>query len=610
MKTQDKGERSTSNFELPQVRSSMELRRQFTIKREHITRNLGETIAPKGKGSGQNQVPRNQLITQSKKSLQIQGPNRQPMIKAVVQDDVTKAKLQAMQKEMTQYEVTSARQEPKKQTAGENGSARPSQQTMKKTIVETEGLRADQRPKKRTMVENDSLRENQFLIKRAVAENDRVRPKQQPMKKAVAENDCVRPKQQPMKKVVAENKSLRANQQLKKGLVVENDNLRETRQPIKRVMVESDNSRAAQQPVERVVAENGTSKKRTRGPIKCLKIHSRPTKDREEVILDNDGEPIGPNDKVVSEFSYFLGTIARNSDFCPLIYTNFKALLENHKEDIWEYVNDKYIIPGKGEKAVFSRINDAWRSYKSKVKKRHYKRYSTLTERLKNRPGTIPETHFKQLMAYWGNSTIQNISKKNAMNRAKQKYVHRTGPINFARIRAKLREKKNDGEEVTQAEMFIETHKSRKGKEVDEQTQFAIEKLEDSINDSSESAKQAFQSLFGKEKSGKVRCYGRTITPSQLKRNEEFDALKKQHSNELNSWISRTQGMEALLRCFLKQNNPTLDDEAIDIMMADAIANENSAALPCSSTSTYTPNVEKVTEDEDHFEDVQEESCS
>ncbi|KAJ1436023.1 putative transposase, Ptta/En/Spm, plant [Sesbania bispinosa] len=87
---------------------------------------------------------------------------------------------------------------------------------------------------------------------------------------------------------------------------------------------------------------------------------------------------------------------------------------------------------------------------------------------------TIPETHFKQLMAYWGNSTIQNISKKNAINRAKQKYVHRTGPINFPRIRAKLHEKKNDGEEVTQAEMFIETHKSRKGKEVDEQTQFAI----------------------------------------------------------------------------------------------------------------------------------------
>ncbi|KAJ1417985.1 hypothetical protein SESBI_16253 [Sesbania bispinosa] len=137
---------------------------------------------------------------------------------------------------------------------------------------------------------------------------------------------------------------------------------------------------------------------------------------------------------------------------------------------------------------------------------------------------------------------------------------------------------------------------------------YNLEKLQDSIHDSNESAKQAFESLFGKEKSGRVRCYGRTATPSQLKRNEEIKALKKQHSIELNSCINMSQGMEALLRCVLKQNNPTLDDEAIDIMIANAIANENSATMPHSSTSTHTPNIEKViTEDEDHFEDVEEE---
>lgn len=82
-----------------------------------------------------------------------------------------------------------------------------------------------------------------------------------------------------------------------------------------------------------------TSKKRTRGPTRCLKIHSRPVEEREEIILDSDGEPIGPNDKIVSDLSLFLGTIARNADFCPLIYTNFKALVKNHKEDMWEYMN-------------------------------------------------------------------------------------------------------------------------------------------------------------------------------------------------------------------------------------------------------------------------------
>ena len=84
----------------------------------------------------------------------------------------------------------------------------------------------------------------------------------------------------------------------------------------------------------------GTIKKKTRGPTQCLTIHGRSTQERPEVILDSDGEPIGPTDKIVTDLSYFLGTIARNSTFCPLIYTNFKALLndKDNKARIWTYV--------------------------------------------------------------------------------------------------------------------------------------------------------------------------------------------------------------------------------------------------------------------------------
>jgi len=76
----------------------------------------------------------------------------------------------------------------------------------------------------------------------------------------------------------------------------------------------------------------GTSNKRTRGPTTCLQIHVRNTEDRLEVILDKDEEPVGPNDRVLFDLSYFLGTLARNSYFYPLICTNFKALLKYYKE--------------------------------------------------------------------------------------------------------------------------------------------------------------------------------------------------------------------------------------------------------------------------------------
>ncbi|OIV97025.1 hypothetical protein TanjilG_19572 [Lupinus angustifolius] len=337
-------------------------------------------------------------------------------------------------------------------------------------------------------------------------------------------------------------------------------------------------------------AIEGTRKKRTRGPTQCLKIHLRSMEEREEVILDNDGEPIGPNDKTVSDLSLFLGTIARNAGFCPLIYTNFKALLKNHKEDMWEYVNHKFNIDKNGQKAVFSRINDAWRQYKSKIKKNHFLKYSTMEERLKHRPQTIPEAHFRILMSYWSNDIVQDIAKKNVINKAKQKYLHYTGPVNFARIRAKLRAMKNNSEEVNQAEMFIQTRKRRNGKKVDDETQRVIDKLQNSIQESSESAGQTFKLLFGKEKPGRVRCYGRTITPTQLKRNEEIATLKKKHENEVNTWKQKVQGMEVILRCLFKQNNPDFGDETFDIIMANVATNENGVASH-SSTSTSFPNI-------------------
>ncbi|KAF7841921.1 Defective-in-cullin neddylation protein [Senna tora] len=42
----------------------------------------------------------------------------------------------------------------------------------------------------------------------------------------------------------------------------------------------------------------GTSKKRTRGQTSCKKIHARSIEEREEVILNDDGQPTGPREKI------------------------------------------------------------------------------------------------------------------------------------------------------------------------------------------------------------------------------------------------------------------------------------------------------------------------
>ena len=82
--------------------------------------------------------------------------------------------------------------------------------------------------------------------------------------------------------------------------------------------------------------------KKTRGPTQCLKIHARQLEDREQITLDSEGEAIGPTDEAVNNLSKFLGTVARNSDFCPLIYTNWKGIKD--KEAIWEYVQVRTLV--------------------------------------------------------------------------------------------------------------------------------------------------------------------------------------------------------------------------------------------------------------------------
>ncbi|XP_025692235.2 uncharacterized protein [Arachis hypogaea] len=110
--------------------------------------------------------------------------------------------------------------------------------------------------------------------------------------------------------------------------------------------------------------------------------------------------------------------------------------------------------------------------------------------------------------------------------------MHKMGPINFARVRVDLREKKENKEEPNQAEMFVATRNGLKGKTLDVETQAVIDKLDD-LQEAGETPTNAFQKVFGKENPGRVRCYGRTVTKTSLKKNKEIDEIKKQSEEKV-----------------------------------------------------------------------------
>ncbi|XP_058774234.1 uncharacterized protein LOC131648499 [Vicia villosa] len=191
------------------------------------------------------------------------------------------------------------------------------------------------------------------------------------------------------------------------------------------------------------------------------------------------------------------------------------------------------------------------------------------------------------------------VSQQNAKNVAQLKWRHRMGNKGFAVIREKMHESNEDKEPPTQAEMFIATRQSRKGKELDQETNTAIIKLQDLIESQGKSSSKAFESVLGKQKPGRVRCHGRTTTPTLLKRNEEIAKLKRDHAAEVRHVIQEMEErrcqdkeeterrMQLLLKTILNQNTSNLDIKALAALISAPATDANSALR--SSASTHAP---------------------
>ncbi|XP_019223798.1 PREDICTED: uncharacterized protein LOC109205542, partial [Nicotiana attenuata] len=230
--------------------------------------------------------------------------------------------------------------------------------------------------------------------------------------------------------------------------------------------------------------EQGPSaEKRKRGKTLMPSVHGR--KERKLIVVNENNQPIGPTDDVVAELGSFLGTLARNAAFCPLIVFNWRKL--QTKEDMWKYIKGKYDIPDASKKWVFESIQNAWRKYKNQLFNDHYKPYENDELRMEKRPVDVPESQFRDLLNYWNSDAYKKLSQTNTENRKKLKYPHTVGKRSFARI--------------CEAEME------------------RIQPTQESEDDTQ--SVDAFASVMGPEHPGRLRLYGRGVTKTSLKRKVE-----------------------------------------------------------------------------------------
>ncbi|KAK2398181.1 hypothetical protein QL285_059675 [Trifolium repens] len=326
--------------------------------------------------------------------------------------------------------------------------------------------------------------------------------------------------------------------------------------------------------------DKGTPKRRTRGKTKCKDIHARTLEEREEVTFNDDGQPIGPTRKVVAGFSLFLGTLARKSSFCPLIYTNWSGMPRKNKRRCWRYSKRKYILPAEARSWVIATVRDAWRRYKHEIKMKHFVMYSNMTERLKHRPKDVPEAHFKNLCEYWNKEPIQ---------RAKE------------------------GREPTQSEMFVETRKGKhKEKQVDVET--GKSQLQE-MAENEESDTEAFEAVFGNERPGRFRGYGRNVTKTSLKRKSEINALKKAHNEEVSTlrhdFEDKIDRLQNAFKTLMQHCNPQINMESIeDLLGLSPEDAKESGPQMHSSTSIHAPDHRKqdINEDDEEDGDISDDS--
>lgn len=111
------------------------------------------------------------------------------------------------------------------------------------------------------------------------------------------------------------------------------------------------------------------------------------------------------------------------------------------------------------------------------------------------------------------------------------------------------------------------------------------------IQNHGQPSSEAFETVFGKQKPGRMRCHGRTTTPTLLKRNEEIAKLKKEHADEVRQFNDKIEEieekrlqdkeemerkMQLILKTILNQNTSELNIEALAALISAPVTDANS----------------------------------
>ncbi|CAN6229487.1 unnamed protein product [Urochloa humidicola] len=214
--------------------------------------------------------------------------------------------------------------------------------------------------------------------------------------------------------------------------------------------------------------------RRPRGSTICLKLWTMPKGMRVPVSVNASGLPIG---KEAARLSSFLGILARDGILAPLSHLDWKSVPKKNKDVMCHIVKLKFDIAPVRESWIVKNIGKLWKSWKSKLKQKHFDTHETEEERLADRNPRVLEEQWRFLVSYWSTEKAQAASARNKACQANASAFHTSGTKSFACRIEEERQKRLNDDEPSVEDLFILTHTPKDGKPVAKVSADTIERF-------------------------------------------------------------------------------------------------------------------------------------
>nr|CAD1834841.1 unnamed protein product [Ananas comosus var. bracteatus] len=314
-----------------------------------------------------------------------------------------------------------------------------------------------------------------------------------------------------------------------------------------------------------IVHDDG-KRERKRGRTTLKEIWEMDESWRIQVRFNKRGQPINKEARLLAGFC---GIVARNGQFCPLNYINWRRMPIALKNEALSFVMSKFQFQSKkGRAFVMRSLNKKWKDYKAELKAKHFDRTKPKAEISKNVPPGVVRQQWLSLVDFLYSDVAKKREKLAKESRAKQKYTYTSGSKSFARKEKEIED--TTGKVPGLVEMFELTHTKKNGSFISDDAKKLMVDAKDKLancSGTSESSREdviamenkIYIEVIRKEYGGRVGglglipsescvCYNSESTEEVQKLREEVQENKKM--------VSQLQSQLVAVMEFIRQKMP------------------------------------------------------